>query len=114
MRADLALSRDTSESEHTLARAGGPGGKGGAVFVTADADVTISGTYFDGNYAVSEANDVYDQGYLTCPSDCPDRETGTCTPMSSTDCAAYGTDCTCYSCACSSGLAATPGRLGSG
>ena len=45
------------------------------------------------------------QGTLTCPSECPAGETGTCTPMSSDDCYGFnGADCTCYSCACSSAL----------
>ena len=43
-------------------------------------------------------------GTLTCPSECPAGETGTCTPMSMDDCYPDGADCTCYSCACSSAL----------
>ena len=62
---------------------------------------TISGTVFDGNTA-PYGNDVYNYGTLTCPSECPAGETGTCTPMSSDDCGGY--DCHCYSCACSSAL----------
>ena len=66
---------------------------------------TISGTVFDGNTATYDGNDVrIYYGTLTCPSECPAGETGTCTPMSSDDCDGVGADCTCYSCACSSAL----------
>ena len=77
---------------------------GGAVRIGGTA--TISGTVFDGNTATYAGNDVEnDDGTLTCPSECPAGETGTCTPMSSNDCSGFdGTDCTCYSCACSSAL----------
>ena len=96
-------SRATIPSLSTLWRAQW----GGAVY-TIDSTATISGTVFNNNTATEDGNDVYQKdGTLTCPSECPSGETGTCTQMSSDDCYGYdGTDCTCYSCACSSGLAA--------
>ena len=84
--------------------------QGGAVWNYGSA--TIAGTVFGGNSAdMDHGNDVYTESAmsnttLTCPSECPDGESGTCTPMSTADCyGSEGADCTCYSCECSSGPA---------